>query len=77
MIKQEFYKVREDGVDLYRTYSDRHVYIRCNETGNIYSEAVNVQNSGHTYTETNDPIETDEENYREAAEILLGIEGEN
>ena len=76
MIKTEFYKTREDGVDLYRTYSDLNVKIQCNETGNIYDEVVNIQNSGHTFIETNYPIVINEEyNPEEAVQalhILLG-----
>ena len=71
MIKTEFYKTREDGVDLYRTYSDQNVRIRCEQTGGIYDEAVNVQDSGHTYTETAAPVHN-EINDSEALNVLLG-----
>ena len=76
MIKTEFYKTREDGVDLYHTYSDLNVKIQCNETDNIYDEVVNIQNSDHTFIETNYPIVINEEyNPEEAVQalhILLG-----
>ena len=62
MIKTEFYMERKDGVKLYRTYSDRNMMIQKNGTEELYSEAIDVENSGFTYTETDIPIEgeTDE-----------------
>ena len=52
MIITEFYTERKDGVKLYRTYSDKNVYIRQVETGNEYSEAIDVEGAGYTYEET-------------------------
>lgn len=64
MIKVEFYKTREDGVDLYRTYSDTDKYILQVETGIEYDEAVDVAdengNIRYTYEETNKDIEREE-----------------
>ena len=57
MIKTEFYMVRKDGVKLYRTYSDRNMMIQKDDTEELYSEAIDVENSGFTYTETDIPIE--------------------
>ena len=57
MVKTDFYKTRRDGVDLYRTYSNENMMIRQNETGRVYAEAIDVENSGYTYTETDIPIE--------------------
>lgn len=57
MIVREFYKTREDGVNLYRTYSDSNYYIRQIETGNMYSEAVDVEDAPYTYEETDELIE--------------------
>ena len=59
MIKTEFYMVRKDGVKLYRTYSDRNMMIQKDDTEELYSEAIDVENSGFTYTETDIPIEGD------------------
>lgn len=56
-IKTEFYKTREDSVNLYRTFSDKGLYILQNETGIEYGEAVDVEGASYTYTETNKPIE--------------------
>ena len=60
MIVKEFYKIREDGVNLYRTYSDEGMMILQNETGVTYSEAIDVENAPYTYTETNEPISESE-----------------
>ena len=57
MLKKEIYMTREDGVELYRTYSDNGMMIRKDGTDEMYSEAVDVENSGFTYTETDIPIE--------------------
>ena len=57
MIKTEFFKTREDGVNLYRNYSDRNMMIQKDGTDEIYSEAIDVENSGFMYTETDIPIE--------------------
>lgn len=57
MIVREFYRVREDGVVLYRTYSDSDHYIKQVETGAVYSEAIDVKNAPYTYEETEEKIE--------------------
>ena len=74
MIQTEFYSTREDGVNLYRTYSDAGMMIEQEQTGAIYVEAIDVENSGYTYIETNEPIEEDEISDSEALDILLGRE---
>lgn len=61
MIQIEFYMERKDGVKLYRTYSDRNMLIQKDGTEEIYSEAIDVENSGYTYTETDIPIDGGEE----------------
>ncbi len=61
MIVREFYRIREDGMVLYRTYSDTNHYIKQIETGNVYSEAVDVADAPYTYVETEDVIEVEEE----------------
>lgn len=50
MVKTEFYMTRSDGVNLYRTYSDQGRMLIRND-GVEYGEAVDVENSGYTYTE--------------------------
>jgi hypothetical protein len=61
MIKTEYFMTRKDGVVLNRTYSDEGFYILQNETGIEYSEAVDVEGAPYTYTETDKPIEVEEE----------------
>ena len=60
MIVKEEYKTREDGVRLYRTYSDIGNYIRQVETNVIYAEAVDVEGALFTYEETEDKIEIEQ-----------------
>lgn len=60
MIKIEEYMTRSDGVKLIRTYSDAGFQIRQDQTGIVYSEAIDVENSGYTYTETDIPQEQEE-----------------
>ena len=60
MIVREFYKTRNDGVNLYRTYSDANMLIRKVGTEEIYSEAIDVETAPFTYEETDMPIEPTE-----------------
>ena len=58
MTDREFYRTREDGVNLYRTFTNKNVYIRQEQTGEEYPvEAIDVENAPYTYTETDIPIE--------------------
>lgn len=56
MIKKEFYKTREDGVNLYRTYSDTDHKIRNKNTSEIYTDAVDIAEA-EEYEEVEDCIE--------------------
>lgn len=69
MVIREEYKTRADGVKLFRTYSDEGRQLLQNETGNIYTEAIDVEGAPYTYTETGDPAELTAE---EALAIILG-----
>ena len=60
MIIKEFYKKRSDGINLYRTYSDSKLMIKQVETGNVYAEAIDVENAAYTYEETDMSIDADE-----------------
>ncbi len=53
MIKREFFRVREDGVFLYKTYSDEGYYIQKIGTNEVYSEAIDVEGALYFYEETN------------------------
>ena len=72
MIITEFYKTRRDGVNLYRTYSDEgRTVVR--EDGAVFDEAVDVENSGHSYTE-GDYLPDEEITAEEALAIIAGGE---
>ena len=60
MVKQEEF-IRKDGVKLIRYYSDEGYKIIQNETGEIYEEAVDIENAGYTYNETEEKINETEE----------------
>ena len=59
MIEREYYKTREDGVELFLTFSDADMMIRKVSTNEVYAKAIDIENSGFTYTETDIPIEED------------------
>ena len=61
MIKREYYLTREDGVNLYRSYSDEGFKIRQIQTGIIYDEAIDVDFAEYTYEETTEKVEIVEE----------------
>lgn len=78
MIKKEFVETRDDGVKLYRTYSDGEFFIKKNGADVFYTEAIDVENSVFTYTETDIPIEgkTDDLTVDDTLAMLnqLGVE---
>lgn len=59
-INTEFYKTREDGVDLFRTYSDAGFMIRKVGTDEVYSEAIDIEGAPYEYVETGDVIPEEE-----------------
>lgn len=56
-IVKEFYTTRNDGVNLYRTYSDENYKIKKIGTDEVYDEAVDIENSNYEYEETTEKIE--------------------
>ena len=56
MIIREFLETREDGVNLYRHYSDKGVMLRQVETGILYSEPIDIEEAPFTYEETDELI---------------------
>ena len=60
MIITEYFITRDDGVNLYRTYSDEGFFILQNETGIEYYDAIDVEGAPYTYTETDKPIKTED-----------------
>lgn len=62
MIIKEYYRTREDGVNLFRTYSDANLKIQKVGTDEVYDEAIDVENAPYVYVETDmaiEPIETE------------------
>lgn len=58
MIITEYYKTREDGVVLNRTYSDKGMMIE--RDGARYDEAIDPAELNRQYIETDEPIEVSE-----------------
>ena len=57
MIVKEYFATREDGVNLFKSYSDLEVMIRKKDTEELYDSAIDVENSTFVYEETDIPIE--------------------
>lgn len=57
MIVREFYMMRDDGVFLYKTFSDKGMYILQKPTNVEYDIAIDVENAPYTYEETDKLIE--------------------
>lgn len=60
MIQKEFYRTREDGINLFRTFSTEDLYIQKVGTEEVYAEAIDVETASYTYIETNEKIEKHE-----------------
>lgn len=78
MIVTEYYRTRNDGVILNRTYSDAGMMIE--RDGARYSEAIDPADLNRQYTETDEPIEMIEtepmselEQKAAAYDILMGV----
>ena len=74
MIIKEFYKTRNDGVNLYRFYSDAGYIMLQTETGATYSEAIDVEDAPFTYEETDMLIEGYNPNEISAEEFMKLVE---
>lgn len=57
MIVKEFFRQRQDGVNLWKTYSDAGVYIQKVGTKEVYGEAIDVEDCPFTYEETEIKVE--------------------
>lgn len=73
-IIREFYKTREDGINLYRTYSDLFYKIKKIGTEEIYDEAIDIEDSNFQYEETEELLEEINETIlkAQAYEIIIG-----
>ena len=62
-VKMEYYATRNDGVLLVKTYSTENKYIKQNETGLEYTEAIDVgvEVGGKYYPKNYTYIETEKE----------------
>lgn len=63
MIKKEFFKKREDGVNLYITFSDEGMMIEKKSAktsrrhkNELYRTAIDVESANFEYVETSEPI---------------------
>lgn len=52
MVVREFYRTRNDGVNLYKTYSDEGFLIQKLGTEEKYTTAIDVETSAYVYIET-------------------------
>lgn len=60
MIHRDYYITRKDGVKLYIVYSDKDLIIKQLDTGILYSTAIDIESSPHTYEETTRLIDGEE-----------------
>lgn len=59
MIQKQFYRTREDGVNLYITFSDRGMMIEKKSNSKrkeLYRTAIDVESANFEYIETSEPI---------------------
>lgn len=57
MIIETLFKTRNDGINLYKQYSDLGVKLRQVETGTLYDCPIDVEDAPFTYEETDILIE--------------------
>lgn len=72
MLVREFYETREDGVNLYKTYSDENKFIRKVGTNEFYEDAIDIEDTPNEYMETNEIILSKEEEMQYREEIKEG-----
>ena len=49
MIVKEFFRTRKDGAKLYKTYSDKNVFIQKVNTNEVYDEAIDIESANFKY----------------------------
>lgn len=57
MVVREEYKIRTDGVKLFRSYSNQKRKLIQKETGIVYDEAIDVEGAPYTYCESEEFVE--------------------
>ena len=66
MVVKEFYRTREDGVRLYKSYSNNGYYIQKVGTDEVYTEAIDVEDAPYEqYVEIEEKIKDNEFNHEE------------
>lgn len=58
MVIKEFYRTRQDGVNLYRSYSDKGFMVRKAGTDELYEEAIDIENTAYEYEEVKETKES-------------------
>lgn len=71
-IVKEFYKAREDGINLYRTYSDENYMIKKVGTDEVYDEAIDVLDFEYEETDELVDVNNELELKAQAYDILVG-----
>ena len=56
MVIKEFFRTREDGINLFISYSDQDFYIIKDGTSEKYENAVDIEGALYTYSETDEKI---------------------
>ena len=59
-VVREYYGTRDDGVKLYKSYSDKGVYIQKDGTEEIYDCAIDLEWFEYKYNETEELIVKEE-----------------
>lgn len=62
--------IAKNGARMVRTYSDTGYRVKQDQTNIVYDEAIDVENSGYTYTETAESTEVMEP--REGLDMVFG-----
>lgn len=70
MIVTEYYSTRADGVRLFITYSDIDHYIIQDQTGIKYESAIDVENRGYTYSESDEVIDRTDGNAEQEQPVV-------
>lgn len=61
MVIREYFSSWQDSTKLYKHYSDQGLVLLQNETGLMYPEAIDVEFAPYTYSETDIPVDVEEE----------------
>ncbi len=72
MIVTEFYRTREDGVRLVRTYSDQGMMIHGGFPEGDYEESIDPEDANRVFTETNIPVPLPELTDTQALNVIMG-----